>query len=176
MVWIKRLLMSLVAVLAVAALGGMLLPREYHVERHIQITAAPHKVFALVAEPAQWKRWTVWNRRDPAMAISYFGPASGAGAGWEWRSTSQGDGRMTLTQVEPPVRVRYDLYFPDWDDTTQGELRFEPRDGGTRVSWLMDGRMGANPLMRWMGLLMDRLVGPDFEAGLNQLKPLAEAS
>lgn len=175
LLWIKRLLLALVALLVVAAVGGWLLPRDYHVERHIQVAAPAEQVFALVAEPSQWKRWTVWNRRDPAMAISYFGPASGAGAGWAWRSPSQGDGRMTLTQVQPPARVAYDLYFPDWDDTTQGELRFEARDGGTRVSWTMDGRMGANPLMRWMGLLMDRLVGPDFADGLAQLKVIAES-
>jgi hypothetical protein len=35
--------------------------------------------------------------------------------------------------------------------------------------------MGSNPLNRWFGLMMDRLVGPDFEAGLANLKRLAES-
>lgn len=175
MVWIKRLALVLAALLALLVLGGLLLPRGYHVERSLTMAAPAERVYALIAEPAQWKRWTVWNRRDPAMTIRYFGPASGSGAGWEWTSASQGDGRMTFTQVQAPQRVAYDLYFPDWDDTTQGELRLQPEGSGTRVTWLMDGRMGANPLMRWMGLVMDRMVGPDFEGGLQQLKQLAEA-
>ena len=174
MVWVQRILKALAVLAVVLVGGGLLLPRPYHVERQIQVAATPDRVFALVAEPAQWKRWTVWNRRDPAMAITYFGPASGAGAGWEWTSPSEGNGRMTLTQVQAPNRVGYDLYFPDWDDTTRGELRMEAQEGGTRVTWTMDGQMGFNPLMRWMGLLMDRMVGPDFAAGLAALKPLAE--
>jgi hypothetical protein len=36
--------------------------------------------------------------------------------------------------------------------------------------------MGASPVYRWLGLFMDRLVGPDFEAGLANLKRLAESS
>ena len=47
--------------------------------------------------------------------------------------------------------------------------------GGTRVTWGMDGDMGGNPLMHWMALMMDRMVGKDFEAGLANLKGLAEA-
>lgn len=176
MVWVKRILKALGALLVLLLVGGLLLPRAYHVERQVQVAAPPDKVFALVAEPAQWKRWSVWNRRDPSMAIRYFGPASGAGAGWEWTSPTEGNGRMTLTQVQAPHRVAYDLFFPDWDDTTRGELRLDAHDGGTRVTWTMDGQMGVNPLMRWMGLVMDRLVGPDFSAGLEALRPLAEGA
>jgi hypothetical protein len=36
--------------------------------------------------------------------------------------------------------------------------------------------MGANPLMHYMAASMDRMVGPDFEAGLANLKLLAEKS
>ena len=45
------------------------------------------------------------------------------------------------------------------------------------VKWLlvaMNGDMGANPLMRWMALFMDGMVGNDFDAGLANLKALAE--
>jgi hypothetical protein len=36
--------------------------------------------------------------------------------------------------------------------------------------------MGGNPVNRYFGVMMDRLVGPDFEAGLANLKALAENS
>lgn len=171
---LRLLIGALLALLLLVFVVGSLLPRAWHVERSVQIAAAPAQAYALVVEPARWKAWTVWNRRDPAMQIAYFGPASGVGAGWSWRSASEGDGKMTLTAASPGQRVAYELYFPDMDDTTHGELRFEPQAGGTRVTWTMDGDMGRNPLKRWLGLLMDRLVGPDFAAGLANLKTLAE--
>ena len=45
---------------------------------------------------------------------------------------------------------------------------------GTQVTWSMHGNMGSNPLFRWLALFGDRMVGPDFEAGLANLKALAE--
>lgn len=33
-----------------------------------------------------------------------------------------------------------------------------------------------NPLGRWIGLMMDSMLGPDLELGLEGLKALAEAS
>ena len=154
--------------------GGLLLSGRFHIERSVLVQAPAPKAFALVADPRHWKEWTVWNRRDPLMKVEYFGAPSGAGSGWAWQSKTEGDGRMTLTQVEPGQRVAYELYFPDMDSTSTGELRFGADGAATRVSWAMDGDMGLNPLKRWLGLLMDRLVGPDFDAGLANLKAQAE--
>lgn len=108
------------------------------------------------------------------MAIEYSGPASGPGAVWAWKSKSQGDGRMTFTTAEPPKRLAYELYFPDFNTTSTGDFRLDANGGATQVTWSMDGNMGSNPVYRWMGLFMDKMVGPDFDAGLANLKALAE--
>jgi uncharacterized protein YndB with AHSA1/START domain len=166
---------GIVAALIVLLLaGGMLLPSTFAVQRSASIAAPPDKVYALVADPRGWAQWGVWSQRDPKMKITYSGAASGAGAVWEWKSESQGDGRMTFTAAEPPSRVAFDLYFPDFGTTSKGELSFAPENAGTRVRWTMNGDMGRNPLFHWMALFMDRMVGPDFEAGLANLKKLAE--
>lgn len=171
-----KVLATIVVLFAVVLFGGgLMLSPKFHVERSTVVNAPADKVYALVADPHRWKDWTVWNRRDPSMQIEYFGAASGASSGWAWKSATEGDGKMTLTAVEPPARVAYDLYFPDFDSTSTGDLRFTAEGGGTRVTWGMDGDMGGNPLMHWMALLMDRMVGKDFEAGLANLKALAEA-
>ncbi len=36
--------------------------------------------------------------------------------------------------------------------------------------------LGMNPLHRWFGLFLDRMIGPDFERGLARVKPLVEAT
>jgi hypothetical protein len=108
------------------------------------------------------------------MQITYSGPPSGAGAGWAWKSKSEGDGRMTFTAAEPGKRVAYELFFPDFGTTSTGDLMLSPDGNGTRVTWTMNGNMGSNPLMRWIALFGDRMVGGDFEAGLANLKGLAE--
>lgn len=169
--WVLGVLVLLVAVLLV---GGWLLSPKFTVTRSMVVNAPPAKVYALVVDPREWKKWTVWNRRDPAMQITYSGPPSGTGAGWAWKSKSEGDGSMSFTAAEPERRLAYDLYFPDFGTTSQGDLHFAPEAGGTRVTWAMNGDMGRNPLFRWFALFADSMVGKDFEAGLANLKAVAE--
>ena len=171
---LKWILGVLIALAAVLALGGMLLSPTFKVSRSITINAPPDKVYALVADPRRWKEWSVWNRRDPAMEVTYSGPPSGSGAVWAWKSKTEGDGRMTFTAAEPGKRLGYELYFPDFGTTSSGDLMLEAAGGATKVVWLMNGNMGNNPLYRWMTLFMDGMLGKDFEAGLANLKALAE--
>jgi uncharacterized protein YndB with AHSA1/START domain len=171
---IKGLLGLIAVLVAVLVIGGFMLSSNFSVTRSISVQAPPDKIYALVADPRQWKQWAVWNQRDPAMAITYSGPPSGAGAAWEWKSKTEGDGKMTFTAAEPGQRLAYDLYFPDFGTTSGGELRMKQEGAATQVSWVMNGKMGSNPLFRWMALFADGMVGKDFEAGLANLKTLAE--
>ena len=81
---------------------------------------------------------------------------------------------MTFTAAEPGRRVAYDLFFPDFGTTSSGDLTLVPEGGGTKVTWTMNGDMGANPLFRWFALNADSMVGKDFDAGLAGLKEVAE--
>ncbi|HEY1090334.1 MAG TPA: SRPBCC family protein [Burkholderiaceae bacterium] len=171
---LKVLLILIVGLFACLAVGGMFINSKYSVTRSIDIKATPDKVYALVAAPKAWKQWSVWNQRDPNMAISYSGPDSGVGAVWEWKSKSEGDGRMTMTAAEPGKRVAMDLYFPDWDSTSPGEISFSVNGDMTHVEWSMSADTGKNPLMHWFALLGPGMIAPDFDAGLKNLKTLAE--
>jgi uncharacterized protein YndB with AHSA1/START domain len=171
---LKWLAIVIVGLIVLLVIGGYALSPKFKAERSISVNAGADKIYALIADPREWKRWSVWNRRDPGMAITYSGPPSGAGAVWEWKSKSEGDGKMTFSAAEPGKRVAFELYFPDFGTTSTGVLELVPDGQGTKVTWTMNGDMGSNPVYRWMALFMDKMVGPDFEAGLANLKALAE--
>jgi uncharacterized protein YndB with AHSA1/START domain len=174
MKWIKVLLGGVGALVLVLAVGGLFLPSGYRLSRSVDVAVPPEKVYALVAAPRAWKRWSAWNLRDPFMAIEYTGPESGAGAGWSWRSASEGTGRMQFTAARPGQQLAFELHFVDFNSHASGEFTFQPAGGGTHVTWSVAGDYGANPLLHWLALVSDRLIGPDFQAGLDQLKLLAE--
>lgn len=174
MKWFARILTSLLVVAALFVVVGMLLPSSFRVERAVDMAAAPERIYPLIADPREWKRWSVWNRRDPAMTMGYAGAASGAGARWMWKSASEGNGAMEFTNAVPNERIDYALAFPDMGMQSSGQLRLERVGNGTRVTWTNEGDIGSNPVYRYFGLFMDRLVGPDFEGGLNNLKALVE--
>lgn len=167
--------LAVVGMIALAALAvGFFLPARYEVSRSITINAPAERVYDDIADPRIWKQWSVWMKRDPQMDVSYAGPPFGQGAKWSWKSRSEGSGSMELTRVEPNRRIEYSLFFPDFNMRSGGEFRLEPEGTGTRVTWINRGDVGSNPLKHFLAVSMDRLVGPDFEAGLANLKTLAE--
>jgi uncharacterized protein YndB with AHSA1/START domain len=162
------------AIVLLAVVGGLFLPSKFTVQRTTLINAEPRKVYDLVVEPRQWTRWSVWNQRDPAMRITYKGPPFGIGAKWEWVSKTEGTGSMELTRVEPDRAVEYTLSFPEYNMRSGGAITLEPSGAATRVTWTGTGDVGGNPLKHYLAVTMDRMIGPDFEAGLANLKALAE--
>lgn len=69
----------------------------------------------------------------------------------------------------------YRLTFKDgFNSTSTGTLKLEPEGAATKVTWSFAGEAGNNPMMRDMGLMMDGMIGKDFETGLANLKVLAE--
>ena len=133
--WIVRIAGGLVAVAALLLVVGFVLPGTYRIERSVVIHAPPEKIYPLVAAPKRWREWSIWNRRDPAMAMSFFGPESGAGAGWQWDSKTEGKGRMTFVTADTAKGFTYELFFPDAGSTPIGDSRLAPRSGTTRVTW-----------------------------------------
>ncbi len=165
----------LVAVWVLLVLVGFVLPGHYRVERSTVIQAKPAALYPLVGDLRAWQLWGVWFQRDPAMQIEYSPATSEVGAWSEWKSKSQGDGKMTISAVRPPEDFEYRMDFKDIGMVSHGVMALEPAGGGTKVTMIMEGDLGHNPLYRWFGVFMDKLVGPDFESGLSNLKRLGEA-
>lgn len=171
---VKSLLIGLVVLVAVLVAVGLMMPSQYRVERTAVIGAPPDKVYGFITDPREWKKWSVWNQRDPNMKITYSGSPAGAGAKWEWESKSEGSGNMTFTRADPGRGIDYALAFPDRGMSSRGALTLGPEGGGTKVTWTNEGDVGRNPLMHLFVPFMDGLVGSDFAAGLANLKALAE--
>ena len=171
-----RIVGTLVGLAVVLALIGLLLPGRYRVERTAVIAAKPAAIFPLIGDLKAWPQWGVWFQRDPAMQVAYSPATSGVGAWSEWKSKSQGDGRMTITTVQAPALFEYRIEFPDMGMAATGTMVLVPgADGTTQVRMGMEGDLGRSPVNRWFGLFMDRMIGPDFDAGLSNLKKISEA-
>jgi len=172
---IVQWVLAVVGAIALAVvLGGLFIPSAFKVERSVQVNAPADRIYDLVVEPRKWKDWSVWTRRDPQMRIVYSGPPFGMGARWSWESRKEGSGSMELTRVDPNRRVEYALALPDFNMRTTGAITMEPAGGGTRVTWSTAGDVGGNPLKHYLAASMERMVGPDFEQGLANLKARAE--
>lgn len=174
---LKKILIT-VAVVIVLLIGYVAMqPSTFHVERSVSIAAPAEAVYPHIASLKLMNEWSPWDKMDPAMKKSYEGPESGVGASYSWEGNAAvGSGKMTVTEAKPSEDVKLKLEFvkpmPGISDV---HFTVKPQDGKSTVTWAMDGTQ--NFIGKAMCLAMggmDKMVGTQFEAGLNGLKTIVE--
>lgn len=172
-----RLLGILVVLVVILGVAGMFLPRSVSVDRQVVINATADKIFPYVNSMQQTQAWSPWLGIDPNVKTTFDGPESGVGNKLTWASDNAqvGSGTQIITASQPNQRVETDLDFGDMG-TAKARFELSPSGDGTQVIWGFTTDMGANPYMRYMGLMMDGWVGGDYEQGLANLKAVVEGS
>lgn len=171
---LKKLLGALLIVVIVLVGVGFMLPREARVERSIVIDRPAAAIFPLMNSLKRFSEWSPWGQYDPNMKMSFSGPETGPGAAMHWAGNSKvGSGDQMITESIPDKRVNVDVNFGEMGSSKASWL-LNSDGSATTVVWTLDANLGNNPIGRYMGLLMDKMVGPDYERGLLQLKALAE--
>ncbi len=170
----KRILFGVILLIIIFSAAALFVPNQYGVSRSIIINASSDKIYPLIASPKEWKKWAIWNLRDPNMEILYSGPESGPGAAWEWKSKGEGNGGMKFTQAAPNQALNYEMHLDAMKKPSNGTLLLEAQGGSTKITWSMTGSSEGDFGTKLFVPFMDKLVGGDFETGLNNLKVLAE--
>ena len=173
------MLKTIVVVLVVAVIAILIFaatrPSTYHVERSTTIAAAPEKISPLLDNFHNWDQWSPWAKLDPNMRVTYSGPPAGQGAIYQWEGNSKvGKGRMEILAAEPLLTsIKLDFLSP-FESHNRTNFVLEPQGTATRVTWTMDGPNTFMSKLMSVFVSMDKMVGKDFDTGLNQLKSAAE--
>ncbi len=172
---LKRLILGLVALVALLAIVGFLLPDDAHVERSTVIEAPACTVFAQLTDFHRFNEWSPWFALDPNAQYTFSGPDSGPGAKMSWTSEDKnvGSGSQEIKSVDPFKEVAIQLDFGDQGDA-ESFYRLLPEGSGTQITWGFDTSFEGNIIGRYFGLFMDSMVGGTFEEGLAKLKTVAE--
>ncbi|HAP00979.1 MAG TPA: hypothetical protein DCQ93_03540, partial [Bacteroidetes bacterium] len=171
---LKNIGLVLLGIILLLVIISLFLPSKVHVERTAVISGKPEMSFALVNDLHNWEKWSPWHRKDPNMKITYNDTASGMGASYSWTSDNSqvGNGSLKISKSNPVSFVETQMNFMENGTGTAG-FNFEPAGtDSTKITWTMDSDMGWNLIGRFFGLMMDKFVGPDFEAGLHNLDSL----
>src|SRR3984885_14491619 len=145
---VVKILLGVVVVVAVVLLFAATKPSKFHIEKSVSIQAPPEKVYALIADFHNWPQWAPQDREDPTMQRTYSGATTGQGAVSDWKR---------------PFKVQNAHGFT-----------LTPAGGGTQLSWSAEGTNLY--VMKVMELFVgvNGLMGKHFEAGLGNLKRIAE--
>ena len=150
---------------------------SYTVTRSSTIDAPPDRIYAQIIDFHHWAAWSPWEDLDPDLRKTFSGPASEPGATYEWSGNRKaGQGKMKIVEANEHSRISIALDFlKPFKSSSTTTFDLEPNGAETTVTWTM---IGPTTLMtRLMGLFtsMDKMIGPDFEKGLDRLKSASEA-
>jgi len=169
---LKIALAALSGLVGLFWLVGIFLPGDYRVERSIDIDAPQELVFAQVNDFRNTAAWSPWIAKDPTIQTEFSGPPQGVGHSSHWKSEHSGVGSQTITRSEPYEHIEIALTFGDMGEGT-AEWSFTPSPSGVHTTWAMSGE-NQGAIGHYFALMMDGMLGADFEMGLQRLKEHAE--
>jgi uncharacterized protein YndB with AHSA1/START domain len=172
---LKTLLLIVAAAIAALLIYAATKPDSFRLQRSTTIAAPPEKVFALINDLRQFNTWNPFAKMDPKQVITYDAVTAGVGGAYNWQGEKSGAGRMQIVESVPAQRVSAKLDFTNpFDAHNVVDFTVQPQGNGSTVTWAMHGPMPYLNRVMTIFFDMDKTVGKDFEAGLANLKALAE--
>ncbi|ULQ53921.1 SRPBCC family protein [Flavihumibacter fluvii] len=171
-----RILLWLAGIVTLLIIVGALLPGTAAVSRSVTIKAPAGHVFGVLNDLKTYNAWMPWNQLDPAMKIEFSPVTKGRGAYYTWKSDHPkvGNGKLSIIATEPGKLVNTSIEFGGFDRAATAGWELVENNGTTEVTRSMTTDLTHNPFNRWFGLFFDKMIGPDFEKGLAQLKSKIE--
>jgi hypothetical protein len=174
-------MLKTLALVALAAVGALLAyaatrPDTFRVQRSLVVNAPAAKLFPMVNDLRQFSAWNPYEKKDPAIRISYRGAASGPGAGYDFEGNKEvGKGSIDIVDAAAPAKVTMQLTMVEpFEGRNTVEFSLVPQGQATNVTWAMHGPSPFMAKLVGVFMNMDQMIGRDFEAGLANLKTLAE--
>jgi hypothetical protein len=95
---------------------------------------------------------------------------------YEWDGDKNvGKGRMEITESSPTSKIVIQLdFFKPFEAHNIAEFTLEPQGDSTKVTWAMHGPAPFISKLMQVFINFDNMIGKDFEAGLINLKAVAE--
>jgi len=172
---------KIIAIVVVVLVVALLIyaatkPDDFRVQRSASIKAPSEKIFPLISDLRSFNTWNPYERKDPNMKGNYSGPSSGKGAAYAFDGNKDvGKGSIEITESSPTSKVTMKLNMIEpFEAHNIVEFTLQPVGDTTNVTWAMSGHTPYVAKIVHVFFDMDSMVGKDFEAGLANLKTIAE--
>ncbi len=175
----KKIILIVLAVIALPFILALFLKKSYHVERSIKINKSQAEIFAFLKYVKNQKKFTVWSQYDPNQKELFTGPDGQVGFVHRWESEHEkvGVGEIEIAKLTPNSRIDYNFRFykpfKALEDT--GYFQIDTIGPGlSKVSWGYDGKMSYPSNLFILFLNFEEMIGNEFATGLENLKKYIE--
>jgi hypothetical protein len=178
---LQAILLVLVIAVALVLIMAASKPATFKYTRSTRIRARPETIFPMVNDFHRWTSWSPYEKLDPSLERTYSGAASGKGAQYAWQGNAKaGAGTMTISDTTQDALIVIQLAFSKpFKANNVAQFSFssaEAQSDSTEVSWSMSGRALFIAKVMQIFVDMDKMIGKDFEIGLENLKRISESA
>jgi len=167
----------LVVILLLVLVLALLAPKTYDVSRSIIIDSPKDKIFKVLCSLKQQDEWSPWGKKDPNMHKEYRGTDGEVGSVSYWNGNKEvGEGEQEITKIVDGERIEGHLRFlKPWKLESDCYFTTEDVDSDkTKVTWGFSGKNKFPYSIMMLFMSMDKMVGKDFEEGLETLRTKME--
>lgn len=157
---------------------GLLMNGNYAVEREVTINKPKQQVFDYVKYLKNQNQFSVWAKIDPGMKTEFRGEDATVGfvSAWDSENPKAGKGEQKILKIDDGNRIEYELHFiKPFESTDHAYMEFKAvNDSVTNVKWAFYGEMKFPMKLMLLAMNMEKMLAPDLQNGLNNLKGILE--
>lgn len=175
---LKRIVLTLVVIVALALIVAAFMKKDYSVKREVVINKPKQEVFNYIKFLKNQDHYSVWAKMDPNMKKSYKGTDGEVGfiSAWDSKKDDVGKGEQEIRKIVEGKRIDVELRFKKpFEATEKGYMTTDAAgENSTKVTWGFDGHMDWPMNIMFLFMDMEAMIGKDLQNGLNNLKKKLE--
>jgi uncharacterized membrane protein len=175
---LKKFLIGLAILIAIALIVALFVKKDYAVEREITINKPKQEVFNYIKLLKNQENYSKWATMDPNMKKSYRGTDGTVGfvSAWDSKIDSVGVGEQEIKKIVEGERVDFELRFiKPFEATEPAFMTTEAvSENQTKVKWGFSGHMDYPMNLVMLFMDFEKMIGDDLQTGLNNLKTVLE--
>jgi hypothetical protein len=170
-----KILVVLAAIILNVLVVALFTKNRYTLKREVDIDRPTAEVFDYIKLNKNQKYYSKWLSLDPNTKIEFKGAADGTpGAIFAFQSKNEkaGTGEWEIKKVTEGEGIDFELRFlAPYVFTASGSMSVQALSPAkTRLTWIYHGGMDWPKNVMLLFLNMDKIIGPDIEESLGNIK------
>jgi uncharacterized membrane protein len=171
---VKRILLFIVAIIAILLIVAAFMKKEFMMKREITINKPKDQVFAYVKLLKSMDEYGVWSKSDPTNKAGFTGTDGTVGATTSWNGEDIGMGEQEIKAIDEGNKIDFELRFkkPMEGNNDASIITEAVGDNQTKVIWTMSGKT-PYPFNLLSAMMMGTLE-EQYDTGLKNMKAILE--
>ncbi|MBE9584935.1 SRPBCC family protein [Mucilaginibacter sp. JRF] len=171
---LKIILLTVVAIIAIALITALFVNGDYSIKREIVINKPKTEVFNYIKYLKNQNEYSKWAKMDPNMKPTFRGTDGQVGfvSAWDSKLDSVGKGEQEIMKIEEGKRVDYEIRFikPMEAVAPAYMITDSIAPTETKVTWGFEEHVPYPFNLMCLFFDVEQLIGNDLNVGLSNLK------